>query len=265
MNHSSTRHGAQNPRAVKQDAQRETQRLQKVLAHAGVASRRAAEDLIRQGRVRVDGVIVTELGVQVRPNQAIEVDGASIHRDTLPVYVLLYKPRGVVTTSSDPQGRKTVLDLITGISNRIYPVGRLDYDTKGALLLTDDGALTHRLMHPSYEIEKVYRATVAGELAERDLLQLTEGVDLDGKVTAPAVVRLIGTDGKTSVVELALHEGRNRQVRRMFEAVGHPVLDLTRTHYGNLSLNALRPGTWRKLTDAEVKQLYRLCHLATSQ
>ncbi|KUO95930.1 pseudouridine synthase [Ferroacidibacillus organovorans] len=250
---------------MKKDEKKETQRLQKVLAHAGVASRRAAEELIRQGRVRVDGGIVTELGMQVRPDQTIEVDGASIHRDMPPVYILLYKPRGVVTTSTDPQGRKTVLDLISGVPNRIYPVGRLDYDTKGALLLTDDGALTHRLMHPSYEIEKVYRATVAGDLSERNLLQLTEGIELDGKKTAPAVVNVIGTDGKTSVVELILHEGRNRQVRRMFEAVGHPVLDLTRTRYGHLSLTALRPGSWRKLTDAEIRQLYRLCRLTMPQ
>jgi 23S rRNA pseudouridine2605 synthase len=223
-------------------------RLNAYLARAGVASRRGAEDLIRAGRVRVNGE-VAGLVTFVEPRDNVEVDGSPIEPEPL-TYVLLHKPAGVVTTARDPQGRPTVVGLV-GHERRVVPVGRLDADTTGALLLTNDGPLAHRLMHPRYEVDKVYEAEVEGEPSDEALAQLAEGVELDDGRTAPARVRRLGP----SLVELTIHEGRKHQVKRMLGAVGHPVSRLRRNRYAGLTLDGLAPGEWRELTSDEVKRL----------
>jgi 23S rRNA pseudouridine2605 synthase len=223
-------------------------RLNAYLARAGVASRRGAEDLIRAGRVRVNGE-VAGLVTFVEPRDIVEVDGSPIEPEPL-TYVLLHKPPGVVTTARDPQGRATVVGLV-GHERRVVPVGRLDADTTGALLLTNDGPLAHRLMHPRYEVHKVYEAEVEGEPSDETLAQLAEGVELDDRRTAPARVRRLGP----SLVELTIHEGRKHQVKRMLGAVGHPVSRLHRNRYAGLTLDGLAPGEWRELTSDEVKRL----------
>jgi 23S rRNA pseudouridine2605 synthase len=223
-------------------------RLNAYLARAGVASRRAAEELIRAGRVRVNGE-VAGLATFVERTDRVELDGRPLELEPL-AYVLLHKPAGVVTTASDPHGRPTVVDLVE-LPRRIVPVGRLDADTTGALLLTNDGPLAHRLMHPRYEVDKVYEADVEGEPDEEALRRLAEGLELDDGTTAPAGVRRLGP----SRLELTLHEGRNRQVRRMCEAVGHPVTHLHRREYAGLTLEGVEPGKWRELTPAEVAAL----------
>jgi 23S rRNA pseudouridine2605 synthase len=223
-------------------------RLNAYLARAGVASRRGAEELIRAGRVRVNGE-VAGLATFVEPRDTVEVDGSPIEPEPL-TYVLLHKPAGVVTTARDPQGRPTVVSLVAH-ERRVVPVGRLDADTTGALLLTNDGPLAHRLMHPRYQVDKVYEAEVEGEPSDEALAQLAEGVELDDGRTAPARARRLGP----SVVELTIHEGRKHQVKRMLQAVGHPVCRLHRSRYAGLTLEGLAPGQWRKLTPDEVKDL----------
>jgi 23S rRNA pseudouridine2605 synthase len=236
------------------------ERLQKVLAHAGVASRRKCEEMIAEGRIKVNGTVVREPGTKVNPlKDRIEVDGNILPREKH-VYVLLYKPTGVITSVSDPQGRRVVLDLVEDIPERVYPVGRLDYDTSGLLLLTNDGDLAYRLTHPSYEIDKVYHAWVKGIPTAEKVRQLARGVQLEDGVTAPGQARILRTDHEKgrALVELTIHEGRNRQVRRMCEAIGHPVLSLKRVKVGFLTLEGLSPGNYRLLTDKEVKQLKQL-------
>jgi 23S rRNA pseudouridine2605 synthase len=223
-------------------------RLNAYLARAGVASRRGAEDLIRAGRVRVNGE-VAGLATFVEPRDTVEVDGSPIEPEPL-TYVLLHKPAGVVTTARDPQGRPTVVDLV-GHERRVVPVGRLDADTTGALLLTNDGPLAHRLMHPRYEVDKVYEAEVEGEPSDEALVQLAQGVELEDGMTSPAKVDRLGP----SRVELTIHEGRKHQVKRMLEAVGHPVGRLHRSRYASLTLDSLAPGEWRELTPDEVANL----------
>jgi 23S rRNA pseudouridine2605 synthase len=223
-------------------------RLNAYLARAGVASRRGAEELIRAGRVRVNGE-PAGLATFVQTGDQVELDGALLAPEPL-AYVLLHKPAGVVTTASDPHGRPTVVGLV-GHARRIVPVGRLDADTTGALLLTNDGPLAHRLMHPRYEVEKVYEAEVEGEPSDDALRQLAEGVELDDGRTAPARVRRLGP----SRLELTLHEGRKHQVKRMCEAVGHPVVRLHRSRYASLTVDGLGPGEWRQLTPDEVASL----------
>jgi 23S rRNA pseudouridine2605 synthase len=223
-------------------------RLNAYLARAGVASRRGAEDLIRAGRVRVNGE-VAGLVTFVEPRDIVEVDGSPIEPEPL-TYVLLHKPPGVVTTARDPQGRPTVVGLV-GHERRVVPVGRLDADTTGALLLTNDGPLAHRLMHPRYEVGKVYEAEVEGEPSDEALAQLAEGVVLENGLTSPAKVDRLGP----SRIELTIHEGRKHQVKRMLQAVGHPVRRLHRNRYAGLTLDGLAPGEWRELTSDEVKRL----------
>jgi 23S rRNA pseudouridine2605 synthase len=223
-------------------------RLNAYLARAGVASRRGAEELIRSGRVRVNGE-VAGLVTFVEPRDTVEVDGSPIEPEPL-TYVLLHKPAGVVTTARDPQGRPTVVGLV-GHERRVVPVGRLDADTTGALLLTNDGPLAHRLMHPRYEVDKVYEAEVEGEPADETLGLLTDGIELDDGRTAPARVRRLAP----SLVELTIHEGRKHQVKRMLQAVGHRVLRLHRKAYAGLTLDGLAPGEWRELTPEEVANL----------
>jgi 23S rRNA pseudouridine2605 synthase len=223
-------------------------RLNAYLARAGVASRRGAEELIRAGRVRVNGE-VAGLATFVEPRDTVEVDDSPIEPEPL-TYVLLHKPAGVVTTARDPQGRSTVVGLV-GHERRVVPVGRLDADTTGALVLTNDGPLAHRLMHPRYEVDKVYEAEVEGEPSDEALAQLAEGVELEDGMTSPAKVDRLGP----SRVELTIHEGRKHQVKRMLQAVGHPVRRLHRSRYAGLTLDGLEPGEWRELTREEVANL----------
>ena len=230
----------------------EGERLQKVLARVGIGSRRVCEDLIAEGRVLVDGEMAV-LGRRVDPETAlIEVDGAPVGVRPDLVHYVLNKPAGVVTTADDPQGRPTVVGLVP-IEPRVFPVGRLDVDTEGLLLLTNDGELAHRLTHPSYGVEKEYVAEVEGLPTRAVLRRLREGVELDDGPTAPARATLVDP----SVVRLTIHEGRNRQVRRMCEAVGHSVVRLVRTRIGPLADRSLAPGAWRELTGDEVRSLQR--------
>lgn len=224
-------------------------RLNAYLARAGIASRRGSDDLIKAGRVKVNDV-PGALNTYVHPGDRVEVDGEPVAAQALK-YVLLHKPAATVTTARDPQGRPTVVELVDEIPERIVPVGRLDADTTGALLLTNDGPLAHRLAHPRYGVEKVYEVEVEGEPDEAALRQLAEGVELEDGRTAPAGVRRLGP----SKLELTLHEGRKHQVKRMCDAVGHPVQRLHRSRYANVDLAALPPGEWRELTDAELARL----------
>lgn len=235
------------------------ERLQKVIARAGISSRRKAEELIKEGRVKVNGKVVTELGVKVSPSDKVEVNEIPLEKE-VPVYFLLYKPRGVISSVSDEKGRKVVTDFFPAIKERIFPVGRLDYDTSGLLLLTNDGEFANLLMHPKNEIEKVYVAKVKGLPLRENLKKLEKGIRLEDGKTAPAKVKLLSTDKKkqTSIVEIIIHEGRNRQVRRMFEAIGHEVLKLKRERYGFLTLTGLRAGEARELTTHEMKQMRAL-------
>ncbi|HEX7256036.1 MAG TPA: pseudouridine synthase [Gaiellaceae bacterium] len=223
-------------------------RLNAYLARAGVASRRKADELIKAGRVLVNGE-AGQLNTFVAAGDRVEVDGRAVAPQPL-AYVLLHKPAGVVTTASDPQGRPTVVDLVEHES-RVVPVGRLDADTTGVLLLTNDGELAHRLAHPKYEVEKVYEAEVEGEPSDEELRRLAEGVELEDGRTAPARARRLGP----SLVELSIHEGRNRQVRRMLEAVGHPVRRLHRSRYAGLTVEGLAAGEWRELGEPELRGL----------
>jgi 23S rRNA pseudouridine2605 synthase len=235
------------------------ERLQKILAQAGLGSRRAAEDMIADGRVRVNGEVAT-LGARADPEtDTIEVDGAVVGVRQGLVHYLLNKPAGVVSTASDPQGRPTVVDLLPP-EPRVYPVGRLDADTEGLLLLTNDGDLAHRLTHPSFGVEKEYLAEVEGTPARGVLRRLREGVELEDGRTAPARVSLVGEH----TLRITIHEGRNRQVRRMGEAVGHPVRRLVRVRIGPLSDRRLAPGEWRPLAQAEVRALERAAVAAPS-
>jgi 23S rRNA pseudouridine2605 synthase len=228
------------------------ERLQKILAQAGLGSRRASEELIAAGRVRVNGEVAT-LGTRADPEtDVIEVDGAVVGVRRGLVHYLLNKPAGVVTTARDPQGRPAVVDLVPA-EPRVYPVGRLDADTEGLLLLTNDGELAHRLTHPSFGVDKEYLAGVAGTPSRGAVRRLREGVELDDGPTAPAKVSLV--DEHT--LRITIHEGRNRQVRRMCEAVGHPVQRLVRVRIGPLADRRLAPGAWRPLTQAEVRDLER--------
>jgi 23S rRNA pseudouridine2605 synthase len=227
-------------------------RLAKYLAHAGVASRRAAEDLIRAGRVTVDGEVVADLGRQLSDGAEVRVDGAVISGAEERVVWLVNKPEGVVSTARDTHGRPTVVSLVAAGDARLYPVGRLDADTTGLILVTNDGELAHRLMHPSFQVPRTYVARVAGgRVSDAALRALRSGVDLDDGRTAPARVRRMGPDR----LELVLREGRKRQVRRMCEAVGHRVVALQRVAFGPLSLGRLRVGAARRLAPAEVEAL----------
>ena len=232
-----------------------TERLQKYLARSGVASRRASEDLITRGRVSVNGEVVTVLGTVVDPAaDRIDVDGRPVRPPPAHTYVLLYKPRGVVSTASDPQGRPTVVELVPSPA-RLFPVGRLDYDSEGLILLTDDGDLTVTLTHPRHEVEKEYYALVDAPLSDATLDGLRSGIVLDGRRTAPAVVDRSRAGPGGYWLRVVLREGRNRQVRRMLESVGGNVVRLVRTRLGPVRLDDLDPGEWRELTQHEVTQL----------
>lgn len=244
------------------------ERLQKVLAQAGIASRRHAEQLIIEGRVTVNGDKVSALGTKVGKHDHIKVDGKTVQRFGEFHYYLLNKPVHVITSAKDPQGRLTVIDLMKDVPTRVYPVGRLDYDTSGVLVLTNDGKLAHRLMHPSYGVEKTYRVWVQGPVGLKALENLRLGVLLEDGKTAPAKVECVSgrsvqsnsnSDSRRNllqVLEVTIHEGRNRQIRRMFTAIGYPVVKLQRIRFGGLTLEKISsPGSYRTLTRQEVKQL----------
>ncbi|MBN8208039.1 rRNA pseudouridine synthase [Bacillus sp. NTK071] len=232
------------------------ERLQKVIAQAGVTSRRKAEGLIEEGRVKVNGKVVTELGTKVSDRCKIEVNGIQVEREA-PVYFLFYKPTGVISAVEDDKGRKAVTDYFHEIEERVFPVGRLDYDTSGALLLTNDGDFANKLMHPSYHVDKVYVAKVKGLMNKETIQKLERGVQLEDGKTSKARARILSVDKQKekSIVELTIHEGKNRQVRRMFEAIGFPVQKLKRERYGFLELTGMNPGDYRELKPYEVKQL----------
>jgi pseudouridine synthase len=230
-------------------------RLQKVLAAAGVASRREAERIIQSGRVEVNGRVVTALGTRIDPSaDRIRVDGAPVGRAEHAVTLLLHKPKGVLSTASDPQGRPTVLDLVRGVRARLFPVGRLDWNSEGLLLLTNDGDLAQRLTHPSNHIPKTYRVKVKGIVGREALERVRHGLFLDGRRTMPAPVRRISSQANTWL-EVVLYEGRKNQIRRVFERLGHPVLKLRRTAIGPLQDRDLKPGEWRELSPAEIRAL----------
>jgi len=235
------------------------ERLQKIISQAGIASRRHAEQMIVEGRVSVNGKIVKELGTKVDPSDRVVIDGKMLAGEKL-VYLILNKPRGYITTLSDPKGRKTVIELVNDIDERIYPVGRLDYATEGLLLMTNDGELTHGLTHPSKHVTKTYIAKVKGLPTDEKLTRLRKGIALEDGVTAPAEVRFQNYDEQKdiSAIEIAIHEGKNRQVRRMFESIGHPVKTLKRIKYAFLTLEGLKRGQHRYLTPSEIIRLKQL-------
>lgn len=229
------------------------ERLQKILAKAGIASRRNAEELIRQGKVTVDGKVVTEMGCRVDPDlQVVAFEGRPLCVEEEKIYLLLNKPKGYVTTLHDPQGRPIVSSLLTGISSRVFPVGRLDFDTEGALIMTNDGDFAERILHPRFEIERTYQAKVRGLPTHEKIHLLEEGLELEGKKTWPAKVSIIAKEPATTTLEITIHEGRKRQVRKMFQAIDHRVIALRRIAYGGLQLGALPTGQYRRLTPADL-------------
>ncbi len=231
-------------------------RLQKYLALSGVASRRASEKLISEGHVAVNGHVITEMGVQVDETaDLITVDGKLIHLEEEKHYLAYYKPVGEVTTVSDPEGRATVMDKFRDYPVRLYPVGRLDFDSEGLLLLTNDGDMMNSLLHPSHEVDKTYLTKVSNRVEEESIRRLRAGVQLDGRLTSPAHVRVVRYEAFDTVLLVTIHEGRYRQVRRMFEAVGHQVVQLKRVGFGPIQLGDLPRGTWRQLTPTEIRKL----------
>ncbi|MEW5567655.1 pseudouridine synthase [Rossellomorea marisflavi] len=242
------------------------ERLQKVIAYSGVASRRKAEQLIIEGKVKVNGKVVKELGTKVAASDRVDVSGVQIERENK-VYYMLYKPRSVISAVTDDKNRQVVTDFFQEIDERIYPIGRLDYETSGLLLLTNDGEFANLLMHPSNEIEKTYVARVKGIPSKFKLKELEKGVKLEDGRTAPAKVKMLSMDKKQgkSIIEITIHEGRNRQVRRMFEHIGYPVQKLKRERYGSLTLQGLTAGEGRELTPHEVKQLRTLAESAANK
>lgn len=233
-------------------------RLNKYLADCGVASRRGCDAIIAQGRIKINGKTVTQLGIDVNPdNDTVSLDGKRLKPKRRDVYVMLHKPKGVVCTAKDDKGRKTVLDLLD-VKARLFPVGRLDYDTEGLLLLTTDGQLAQTLTHPSHHIPKTYVVRIFGELTEDEKITLEKGVMLDGKPTLPASIKVVGKDDRTSRLEITVFEGRNRQVRRMMDSVGKDVEFLKRVSVGDLKLGGLSRGKYRYLTEKEINYLKSL-------
>ena len=235
-------------------------RLQKYMAMCGVAARRKCEEIILSGRVKVNGQVVDQMGTQVEEGDVVELDGQVIAIQEQKRYIIYHKPAGEVTTVSDDKGRETVMDRFADFPERIYPVGRLDYDSEGLLLLTNDGEMAQRLTHPSCEVDKVYLARVTGNPSNEAIDRMRRGVYMEGdeRRTYPAEVRVIRDEALFSDILVTIHEGRNRQVRRMFDAVGHKVLLLRRVRFGTLELGALRRGEWRELTSEEIKALQAL-------
>lgn len=235
------------------------ERLQKVMAHAGIASRRKCEAFIEEGRVKVNGTVVRELGYKVSQSDKIEVDGIPIYKEE-PVYFMFYKPKSVLSSVTDDRGRTVISDYFKDIPQRVYPVGRLDYDTTGLILLTNDGEFANLMTHPKHHVEKKYIAKVKGVPTPRHMRQLERGISIDGKKTSKAVAKILSVDTEknTGIVSLTIHEGWNHQVKKMFEAVELPVQKLKREEFGFLTLENLRPGDYRELRAFEVQKLIRL-------
>ena len=234
-------------------------RLQKYLALCGVASRRRAEQMILDGKVQVNGITIREMGVQVdETTDRVCVEGQEVHPEEEKHYLAYYKPIGEVTTVSDPEGRATVMDKFRDYPVRLFPVGRLDYDSEGLLLLTNDGEMMNHLLHPSHEVSKVYLVKASNQVTEEEIRRLRRGVMIDEKLTSPAEVRLIRRETFDTVLLISIHEGRNRQVRKMLEAIGHQVVSLKRVEFGPVSLGDLPRGQWRRLTEREVSKLKAL-------
>lgn len=234
------------------------ERLQKYLAECGIASRRKCEQLILSGRVKINGIVVKELGTKVKPEvDVVEFDGKVIKRNIEYIYIMLNKPTGYITSVKDQFSRPTVLDLVN-LKERVYPVGRLDYNTSGLLILTNDGELAYKLTHPKHEIIKTYIAKIKGLPDETDIIKFKNGLKIDGYVTSKADIKIIDKKISTSIVEIKVHEGRNRQVRKMCDAIGHPVITLKRTKIGDLSLDGLEVGHWRYLNKKEIDYLKNL-------
>lgn len=233
-------------------------RLQKYLASCGVASRRASEKMIADGRVSVDGVVITEMGTQVEEGQHVCVDGKPVQPEAQKHYLMYHKPAGEVTTAHDPEGRATVLDRFKDYPVRLYPVGRLDYDSEGLLLLTNDGDLTERMLHPSREVEKVYLARVSNVVTPQEARRLERSVMVDGRMTARAKAKILSQQNLFTDMLITIHEGRNRQVRKMVEQIGHQVVLLRRIRFGPLKLGDLPRGMWRPLTSEELDQIQQL-------
>lgn len=231
-------------------------RLQKFIANSGVTSRRKAEELIKEGRVKVNGKIINKLGTKINPEcDIVEVDGKRIEIVKKKIYVLLNKPEGYVTTLKDSHNDNIVLDLIKGINQRIFPVGRLDKDTSGLLIMTNDGDLAYKLTHPSHGVWKKYIVLVKGHPSKKEIEKIRKGIYIDGKKTSKAYVKLIKKYDRTSKLEISIHEGRNRQIRKMCEHIGHPVISLKRIAIGNININGLKKGQWRYLTKDEINYL----------
>ncbi len=234
-------------------------RLQKYLAQCGVASRRKAEELILQGRVKVNGKVVVAMGCLVDPdNDLVEFDSRPVGIKDSKIYIMLNKPTGVITSAKDEKGRKTVLDIVN-LPERLYPVGRLDFMTEGLVILTNDGDFSYLMTHPKHKIYKKYLAFVKGSVSEAGLRALKNGIEIEGRITAPARVEIIKRKKESSLIQIEIHEGRNRQVRKMCEAIGHPVTSLKRVSVGLLELGELKKGQWRHLLPKEVKQLKEMC------
>lgn len=230
-------------------------RINKYIAQAGICSRRKADELIANGNVKINGAVLKEPGYEVTDGDKVEVNGTQISGKQKNEYVLINKPLGMVTTVSDDKERLTVMDVVADIDARLFPVGRLDYNTSGALVMTNDGEMAYRLTHPKHEVYKTYRARVAGILSNEKVARLRKGVDIGGFVTSPAKVRIIKGTQHSTIVEISIHEGKNRQVRKMFAAVGNPVQELERIAIGEIRLGHLKPGHYRKLTREEVEYL----------
>ncbi|GAA0444042.1 23S rRNA pseudouridine(2605) synthase RluB [Lentibacillus halophilus] len=239
------------------------ERLQKVIAKSGVTSRRKAEQLIVAGKVKVNDNVITELGTKVSPRDNVEVNGVRLEKEE-PVYYLFYKPRGVISSLNDDKGRSVVTDYLGEVKERIYPIGRLDYDTSGILLLTNDGNFANQLMHPKYQIDKVYVAKVKGIPSKKELYRMKKGIHSDSDLLKAVTYRMYEVDKKnnTAILEITLHEGKNRHIRRMMDEIGYPVLKLKREQYGILHLQGMQPGDSRPLTPHEVK---RMRHLASDK
>ncbi len=236
----------------------EAMRLQKYMAMCGVASRRASEELIKNGLVSVNGKTVTEMGYMVKPKDKVMVNGKNISMEKKKIYIMVNKPIGVITSVKDEKGRVGVTDLIDGVSERIYPVGRLDVDTTGLVLLTNDGELAFKLTHPSKKVYKRYIAIVEGVPNKIELEKFRKGIKIDGKVTAKANVKILKNFGDDSILDIEIYEGRNRQVKRMCEAINHPVKKLKRIAFGELELGGLDTGNWRYLNDEEMEYIKSL-------
>ncbi len=228
-------------------------RLNKYIAASGLASRRKADELIKEGKVRINGEVLDELGYDVTPDDVVEVNGNLIEPVKKYIYIMLNKPKGYITSAEDDKGRPTVMDLVNDLDGRLYPVGRLDYNTSGLLLLTNDGEFAYHLTHPKHQVEKTYLAKISGILSEQRIAKLRKGVDIGGFITSPARVKVLRQMERTALVEIRIHEGKNRQIRKMFAAVGNKVIELERIAIGDLQLGHLKTGHYRKLALREIE------------